>query len=167
MQTEIEFTLPRGYVDAAGQVHRQGAMRLATALDEISVQADARARANEAYIPLLLLSRVTYPAGRHDSHHAGRPGRNVCLRLRLSARCVPASEQPRSGHGHSGVPALRRPVPVAGRSAGRVNMPVENTDQPGPRTRPAPVDRDSIAPFPSAPEDPARAGRPDHPCPGR
>ncbi len=63
MQTEIEFTLPRGYVDAAGQVHRQGAMRLATALDEISVQADARARANEAYIPLLLLSRVVTRLG--------------------------------------------------------------------------------------------------------
>jgi hypothetical protein len=58
MQTEIEFTLPRGFLDSAGQVHRQGVMRLATALDEVSVQADVRGRANEAYIPLLLLSRV-------------------------------------------------------------------------------------------------------------
>jgi hypothetical protein len=58
MQTEIEFTLPRGYLDEAGQIHRQGVMRLATALDEISVQSEPRARANEAYIPLLLLSRV-------------------------------------------------------------------------------------------------------------
>lgn len=39
-------------------------------------------------------------------------------------------------------------------------MPVENTDLPGPRTRPAPVDRDSIAHFPSAPEtQPAQEGQ--------
>ena len=35
MRTEFPFTLPRGYVDAAGNVHREGAMRLATARDEI------------------------------------------------------------------------------------------------------------------------------------
>ena len=34
MQTEFPFTLPRGYIDTEGNVHRQGMMRLATAMDE-------------------------------------------------------------------------------------------------------------------------------------
>jgi len=58
MQTEFEFVLPRGYVDAEGQVHREGTMRLATALDEIEPLRDARVRANEAYLTVLLLARV-------------------------------------------------------------------------------------------------------------
>lgn len=58
MQTEFEFTLPRGYVDAEGQVHREGSMRLATALDEIAPLRDPRVRANEAYLTILLLARV-------------------------------------------------------------------------------------------------------------
>jgi hypothetical protein len=58
LQTEFEFTLPRGYVDARGNLHRHGTMRLATALDEIEPLQDARVRANEAYLSILLLSRV-------------------------------------------------------------------------------------------------------------
>lgn len=58
MQTEYAFTLPRGYVDAAGAVHRDGAMRLATARDEIEPLRDAEVRQNEAYLSVLLLSRV-------------------------------------------------------------------------------------------------------------
>jgi len=58
MQTEFEFTLPRGYVDGEGQVHREGVMRLATALDEIAPLRDPRVRANEAYLSVILLSRV-------------------------------------------------------------------------------------------------------------
>ncbi len=58
LQTEFEFTLPRGYIDAQGNLHRQGTMRLATALDEIEPLQDARVRANEAYLSILLLSRV-------------------------------------------------------------------------------------------------------------
>jgi hypothetical protein len=57
-QTEFPFTLPRGYVDASGRVHRDGVMRLATALDEIEAVQDPRAQQNSAYLPLLLLSRV-------------------------------------------------------------------------------------------------------------
>ena len=34
LQTEFEFTLPRGFVDRDGTVHRHGSMRLATAMDE-------------------------------------------------------------------------------------------------------------------------------------
>ena len=58
LQTEFEFTLPRGYVDAHGNLHQRGTMRLATALDEVEPLQDARVRANEAYLSILLLSRV-------------------------------------------------------------------------------------------------------------
>jgi len=57
-QTEFQFTLPRGYIDAGGQLHRQGVMRLATALDEIEAMQDPRVEANTAFLPVILLSRV-------------------------------------------------------------------------------------------------------------
>ena len=63
LQTEFEFTLPRGYVDQAGNLHRHGSMRLATALDEVEPLQDIRARANNAYISILLLSRVVIRLG--------------------------------------------------------------------------------------------------------
>ena len=58
MQTEYAFTLPLGYVDATGAVHREGAMRLATARDEIEPLRDPSVRRNEAYVTVLLLARV-------------------------------------------------------------------------------------------------------------
>ena len=58
LQTEFDFTLPRGYVDEYGQVHKAGTMRLATALDEIEPLRDPRVRQNEAYLTVILLSRV-------------------------------------------------------------------------------------------------------------
>jgi hypothetical protein len=58
MRTEVPFTLPRGFVDADGKVHREGAMRLATARDEIEPLRDAQVRANEAYLSVLLLART-------------------------------------------------------------------------------------------------------------
>jgi hypothetical protein len=63
MQTEFAFTLPRGYVDASGAVHREGTMRLATARDEIEPLRDAQVRSNEAYLAVLLLSRVVVRIG--------------------------------------------------------------------------------------------------------
>lgn len=63
LQTEFTFTLPRGYVDAQGNLHRHGTMRLATALDEIEPLQDARVRANEAYLSILVLSRVIIRLG--------------------------------------------------------------------------------------------------------
>jgi len=38
----LEFTLPHGYVDAQGQVHKHGVMRMATAMDEIEPLQDPR-----------------------------------------------------------------------------------------------------------------------------
>ena len=58
LQTEFEFTLPRGYVDQDGNLHRHGAMRLATAMDEIAPLRDPRVRNNQAYLVIILLSRV-------------------------------------------------------------------------------------------------------------
>lgn len=58
LQTEFEFTLPRGYVDPEGNLHRHGIMRLASAKDEILPLEDPRVRRNEAYLLVILLSRV-------------------------------------------------------------------------------------------------------------
>ena len=63
MQTEFTFTLPKGYVDDTGTVHREGIMRLATARDEIEPLRDAQVRTNEAYLAVLLLSRVITRVG--------------------------------------------------------------------------------------------------------
>lgn len=63
LQTEIEFTLPQGYVDAAGQVQQHGRMRLATLLDEIEALQHPRVQAHEAYLPIILLSRVVTKLG--------------------------------------------------------------------------------------------------------
>ena len=58
MQTEHPFTLPRGYIDPAGRVHCNGVMRLATARDEVETLRDAAVRGNQAYLSVLLLTRV-------------------------------------------------------------------------------------------------------------
>ena len=63
MKTEYAFTLPKGYVDASGEVHREGTMRLATARDEIEPLRDLEARQNEAYLTVLLLARVVTKLG--------------------------------------------------------------------------------------------------------
>jgi hypothetical protein len=63
MQTEVAFTLPRGYVDPTGHVHRDGRMRLATARDEIEPMRDAEVRQNQAYLSVLLLARTVTRIG--------------------------------------------------------------------------------------------------------
>ena len=63
LQTEFSFTLPCGFVDDAGNLHRDGTMRLATALDEVQPLQDARVHHNQAYVGILLLSRVVTKIG--------------------------------------------------------------------------------------------------------
>ena len=63
MRTEYAFTLPKGYVDERGQIHRDGVMRLATARDEIEPLRDVEVRQNEAYLGVLLLSRTVVRIG--------------------------------------------------------------------------------------------------------
>jgi hypothetical protein len=57
-QTEHDFTLPFGYVDERGNLHKDGVMRLATAGDEILPLKDPRVQSNQAYLVVVLLSRV-------------------------------------------------------------------------------------------------------------
>ena len=63
IQTEHEFTLPIGYQDADGMLHRDGTMRLATAADEILPLKDGRVQSNQAYLIIILLSRVITKLG--------------------------------------------------------------------------------------------------------
>jgi len=58
LQTEYEFTLPKGYVDSDGRLHRNGTMRLSTAADEILPLRDPRVQQNPAYLTMIVLSRV-------------------------------------------------------------------------------------------------------------
>ena len=61
--TEFPFTLPLGYRDREGRVHREGTMRLATAFDEIAPMKDPRVQSNPAYLVVILLSRVVTKLG--------------------------------------------------------------------------------------------------------
>jgi hypothetical protein len=58
LRTEFQFTLPCGFIDDVGDLHRAGVMRLATALDEVQPLRDLRVQGNQAYVAILLLSRV-------------------------------------------------------------------------------------------------------------
>jgi hypothetical protein len=70
-KTEYEFTLPRGFVDREGNVHRDGVMRLATAMDEIIPLNDMRVQRNRAYLIIVLLSRVVRTLGDLPEFHTG------------------------------------------------------------------------------------------------
>jgi len=70
-QTEIEFELPKGYVDEAGTLHRRGTMRLATAADEILPLRDPRVQQNEAYLAIIVLARVITRLGTLPDIHTG------------------------------------------------------------------------------------------------
>jgi hypothetical protein len=66
MKMEFEFTLPRGYFDADGNLHRRGVMRLSRAIDEIAPLRDPRVKANPAYATVLILARVIIQLGALD-----------------------------------------------------------------------------------------------------
>jgi hypothetical protein len=69
LQTEYPFTLPKGYIDSSGTVHKEGIMRLATAADEILLLRDPRVQANPAYLIVILLSRVITRLGTQPDIH--------------------------------------------------------------------------------------------------
>jgi hypothetical protein len=66
MQTEFEFTLPKGYLDEDGNIHRKGIMRLSKAMDEIVPLRDPRVKSNPAYATVIILSRVIIRLGALD-----------------------------------------------------------------------------------------------------
>jgi hypothetical protein len=63
LQQEFNFTLPKGYVDEGGQLHKTGVMRLATAADEILPLRDPRVQQNSAYLSVVLMARVITKLG--------------------------------------------------------------------------------------------------------
>jgi hypothetical protein len=62
-QTEVDFSLPKGYLDEHGVLHRRGVMRLATAADEILPLRDPRVQQNQAYLAVIVLARVITKLG--------------------------------------------------------------------------------------------------------
>ncbi len=71
LQTEFEFILPFGYVDGDGNLHKRGVMRLATAMDEIAPLRDLRVQGNQAYLAIILLSRVITRLGSLSNVNTG------------------------------------------------------------------------------------------------
>jgi len=67
LATQYPFTLPRGYVDAAGGVHRDGVMRLATARDELEPLRDPRVEGpDDPRLTVFILARVVTKLGTLD-----------------------------------------------------------------------------------------------------
>jgi hypothetical protein len=62
-RNEFPFVLPRGYADSQGRLHKEGAMRLATAKDEVAPMQDHRVKSNPSYLAVILLSRVVTRLG--------------------------------------------------------------------------------------------------------
>lgn len=64
LRTEFPFTLPKGYIDESGMLHRSGAMRLATARDEIEPLRDRSIDGpDDPYLTILVLARVITELG--------------------------------------------------------------------------------------------------------
>lgn len=67
LTTAYEFTLPRGYVDRSGEVHRTGRMRLATARDELEPLRDPTVQGpDDPRLTVLILARVVQSLGTLD-----------------------------------------------------------------------------------------------------
>src|ERR1700755_3563074 len=64
LRTTYEFTLPRGYVDGHGQLHRSGTMRLAPARDELEPLRDPTVQGpDDPRLTILVLARVVQTLG--------------------------------------------------------------------------------------------------------
>lgn len=63
LQTEFEFTLPKGYLDEEGNIHRKGMMRLSRARDEIAPLKDPRVKSNPGYATIIILARTIVKLG--------------------------------------------------------------------------------------------------------
>jgi hypothetical protein len=64
LKTSYDFTLPRGYVDSHGEVHRTGTMRLATARDELAPLRDPTVTGpDDPRLTVLVLARVIEQLG--------------------------------------------------------------------------------------------------------
>ena len=91
-RTVYPFRLPRGYVDAEGTLHREGQMRPATAIDELSAMRDPRAKADEGYMERLLFSKVVIALGTLPAHGPDGASRISVTRLRCGAASAEAPD---------------------------------------------------------------------------
>ena len=67
LKTSYEFTLPRGYIDGNGTVHRTGTMRLATARDELDPLRDPTVSGpDDPRLTILVLARVVERLGERE-----------------------------------------------------------------------------------------------------
>lgn len=67
LRTSYEFTLPRGYVDGQGRLHKTGRMRLATARDELEPLRDPTVQGpDDPRLTILVLTRVVEQLGTLD-----------------------------------------------------------------------------------------------------
>ena len=64
LKTSYEFTLPRGYLDDSGRLHKTGTMRLATARDELAPLRDPTVTGpDDPRLTILVLARVVERLG--------------------------------------------------------------------------------------------------------
>jgi hypothetical protein len=64
LKTSYEFTLPRGYLDDSGRLHKTGTMRLATARDELAPLRDPTVSGpDDPRLTILVLTRVVERLG--------------------------------------------------------------------------------------------------------
>ncbi|MFR8015827.1 MAG: phage tail assembly protein [Clostridiaceae bacterium] len=62
-QTEFTFTLPRGYIDDTGVIHRKGPCVSRMQRTEILPLKDPRVQQNPGYLTIILLARVITKLG--------------------------------------------------------------------------------------------------------
>ena len=118
LTTQYEFTLPRGYVDREGEVHRKGLMRLATARDELEPLRDPTVQGpDDPRLTVLILARVVQTARRPDHGHAARDRGTVRGGPGLPAGLL-RSDQLRQPAGIRGTPCRTGGVGTADRRAG-------------------------------------------------
>lgn len=67
LKTRYEFTLPRGYLDDSGHIHKTGTMRLATARDELEpLRHPSVTGPDDPRLTILVLARVVDQLGDLD-----------------------------------------------------------------------------------------------------
>ncbi len=120
LQTEYPFTLPLGYVDAEGNLHKEGVMRLATAFDEIAPLKDPRVQSNPGYLLVILLSRVITRLGTLEHINPKVIEGLYAARSCLSARALRTHQQQRSQPVADAVSALRPALRGGARTLGGI-----------------------------------------------
>ena len=128
--TEVDFELPKGYVDADGNLHRKGVMRLATAADEIYPLKDPRVQNWPAYLIVILLSRVVTRLGSlaeiNPGVIEGLFSEDLAYLQDLYNRVNGLTPQT----DHRRVPALRAPARGGGAAAGGIaGYPLDRVHQ--------------------------------------